>query len=82
MTKLRVACRTVLGVVLLWMDVDAMIRFCSVPCSIVHVSKVDGLLTRSHRGRPPELNIISVSEPVVDPQSSQAQRLVEQRRFF
>ena len=71
MTKLRVAWRTVLGVVLLWMDVDAIIRFCSVPCSIVHVSKVDGLLTHSHRGRPRELNISSVSDPVVDPQSSQ-----------
>ena len=35
MTKLRVACRTVLGVVLVWLDVDAMIRLCCVACIIV-----------------------------------------------
>ena len=81
MTKLRVACRTVLGVVLVWMDVDAMIRCCSVPCSI-DVSKVDGFFTLSQSGRPRELNHLSMSDPVVDPQSSHAQRLVDQRRLF
>ena len=81
MTRLRVACRTVLGVELVWMDVDAMICCCSVPC-IIDVSKVDGFFTRSQSGRPRELNHISISDPVVDSQSSQAQRLVDQRRFF